>query len=103
MKKKPCPYCGKRLKATSKGRWRNNLARHLESCQPYNIEMLRMTGGVVNKLIDLFFLSPAQSTGGYIKSAQASTEVRELERMYQESPNSEPLGQGNSSAPPTGR
>lgn len=42
VRKKPCPYCGKKLQAANKLKWRNNLARHLANCAPHQREWIAM-------------------------------------------------------------
>jgi len=89
VRKKPCPYCGKKLQCKSKGRWRNNLARHFSNaCPPYEKRIIEMglrlfesvaefalTGNVPSfHLPD--FKSPDQI-------AKEQREVQELKKLYE--------------------
>lgn len=87
VRKKPCPYCQKKLVATTKGKWRYNLARHLvNTCQPYqrrNIELMTMT---ICKLLEAFLPAGMTAPGfgsvpGYLQVLNARAEISELERI----------------------
>ena len=84
VRKKPCPYCTKRLQAKSKGQWRNNLARHLQNCPPYQRETIGMMTRFWLEVAEHFLgLKPAQTD--YIAAATKQQEVEALERLYKES------------------
>lgn len=89
VRKKPCPFCQKKLQAVSKHKWRNNLARHLaRTCQAYQREQIMMFSRLVCHIIDRYTPFAAQNPGfGRFAPSLAPTnrkaEVEELERMFQ--------------------
>ena len=91
IRKKPCPYCRKRLQAKSKGQWRNNLARHLENCAPYQREWIsmicRFISAVFERSIDLLPVQAGEliKPSDYLTAASKKQEVETLERLYKES------------------
>jgi hypothetical protein len=54
LRKKRCPYCEKWLRAQSKRRWRNNLARHLQNCLPFQREWISMVCRFVFEFLGQF-------------------------------------------------
>lgn len=51
-RKKPCPYCGKKLQCVNRHKWRNNLARHLgNACPPYEKEVIQMSLRLMGSLV----------------------------------------------------
>jgi hypothetical protein len=84
VRKKPCPYCGKRLQAASKGRWRNNLARHLQNCAPHQREWISMTEHLMFAMVE-HLLGVKPSSTDYVAAAKKNSEVEALERLYKES------------------
>lgn len=73
IRRKACPYCGKRLECRSKHLWRNNLARHLaRTCAPFQREHMGQILNIVQSLAQSFL-------PGELEKAQ---EVAELERLH---------------------
>jgi hypothetical protein len=92
ISKKPCPYCGKRLEAVNKLKWRNNLARHLaNACEPFQREHIRQVLRITESLLMLYV--PEALTGVYQEpysvvprelnddELQRVSEIGELERL----------------------
>ncbi len=79
VRKKPCPYCGKKLQAKNKLKWRNNLARHLaNACPPYERETIGFMNRIVFEMIEWVM------TGRFPTRedpAAKSKDVKELQRM----------------------
>jgi hypothetical protein len=83
MRKKPCPYCGKKLQAPNKLKWHNNLARHLQNCAPYQRELISMCTRFIFEALTHFMQQAIGTDGsGYQKTANAKAEIEALERMY---------------------
>ena len=86
-RKRPCPYCQKKLTAKTRRNWHVNLARHLaNTCQPYQRQHLSLMLQTVWRLLDAFL--PAgmtrptlANTDGYVTALKARAEISELERL----------------------
>jgi hypothetical protein len=82
VRKKACPYCGKRLQAKSKGQWRNNLARHLgNTCAEYARQNINRYTELVTELIKWFLPRAPAGAGDYLAAQNKKAEVSELERL----------------------
>jgi hypothetical protein len=94
VRKKPCPYCGKKLQAKNKLKWRNNLARHLaNACAPFQREQLGTFSRIACQLLADYMPGsfpvpqlPA-ACGPYPQPqaeypTKAKPAVDELERLY---------------------
>lgn len=93
--KKACPYCGKKLQAKSKRRWRNNLARHLDggTCLPYEAEkparmayMGAFIGNFLGSLLRFNIDNPIR-----LADPKAQADIAELEKIYSAPATTEPL------------
>jgi hypothetical protein len=87
IRKKPCPYCGKKLQAANKLKWRNNLARHLgNACPPYEREIirmgLRMLEGVA--ILALTEMNPGFEFKRPEQFQKERQEIQELEALYKQ-------------------
>jgi hypothetical protein len=81
VRRKPCPYCGKKLQAASKTKWRNNLARHLANCAPHQREWISMYERFVLEMLSKV-IPPQQVERPMIdRSPNAKAEVEALERL----------------------
>ncbi len=81
VRKRPCPYCGKKLQAKSKHRWRNNLARHLaNTCQPYQREHIGMMTKMIGEVIQ--WAITGQLPRREDPAAKAK-DVAELQRLFE--------------------
>lgn len=87
-RKKPCPYCEKRLAASSKGKWRRNLARHLSNCLPYQRETMGMMTRFVLEAVVKMLPQGALPVGSFYQSPpmgiapNVRAEVEALERLH---------------------
>ena len=89
IRKKPCPYCGKKLQAANKLKWRNNLARHLVNCAPHQREWIGMCGRFLFEMLGMFMREGFASRGSLgdmplpavSVSPNAKAEVEALERL----------------------
>lgn len=82
IRKKPCAWCGKRLQAPGKLKWRNNLARHLQNCAPWQREWMSMTMHMVTSLVEHCVGATSPLPGDYQQAGNRHAEVQELERLY---------------------
>ncbi len=91
VRKKPCPYCAKKLQAANKLKWRNNLSRHLSggTCKQYEQERVSMAMRATNAILSAFGLtdflvqlgSDVQPFPIPENPAQRARDVAELNRM----------------------
>jgi hypothetical protein len=88
VRKKPCPYCGKKLQAANKLKWRNNLARHLANCAPHQREWIGMTQRFVLEVLTHFVKQGFVPVGSLADtptlsvSPNVKAEVEALERLH---------------------
>jgi hypothetical protein len=97
IKKRPCPYCQKKLQAPTKHKWRINLAQHLSrTCQAWQREQLGLTMRIILEHLQKYFPNDAASwtlpgfgldqqlaPSGYPAAACKKAEVESLERLFQ--------------------
>jgi hypothetical protein len=82
VRRKPCPYCGKKLQAANKVKWRNNLARHLANCAPHQREWISMCERFVFEALSKWMIPPQQCSPPALGiSPNAKAEVEALERL----------------------
>ncbi len=85
IKTRPCPYCGRRLQAQNKLKWRNNLARHLGrgTCLPYEAEKPRMA--MMGAFIGNFLGALVNGRIGElvpVADPKRQSDIAELEKLY---------------------
>lgn len=82
VRKKACPFCGKKLQHKSRRQWCVNLARHLgNSCPPYEREQITAGTRAIWELLKSFpQLFPAGNFVVHEKTA-SQEEIAELERI----------------------
>ena len=87
VRKKPCPYCQKKLKHTSKTKWRVNLARHLaNTCQAYQCKQIEIATRMMWSMVecfapDLFDDLRRELHAELAQRQHAQAEISELERI----------------------
>ncbi len=82
---RPCPWCGKRLAASTKTKWRNNLARHHRACSVYQAKWLAISTDLVSRVLDWMTsgLTPTEELERLAAQSEGRMkDVMELKRMY---------------------
>lgn len=86
VRKRPCPYCGKRLIATTKGKWRRNLAQHHAHCEPGKAHWRQLALQEVPFILSTMMAIlgvPPMPLKVQAECAKDARDVSELERLYQ--------------------
>ncbi len=80
IRKRPCPYCGKKLQYPNKLKGRNNLARHLaNACAPFQRETMGMYNRILERLFEMMIGNPPPR---FEDPLAKQKDVDELQRLF---------------------
>jgi hypothetical protein len=79
IRKRPCPYCGKKLQYPNKLKGRNNMARHLaNTCLPYQRELMGICTRILERLFEVIGNPPPRFEDPQAKQK----DIDELQRLF---------------------